>query len=47
MDLDPGTTMKPSPAAMKKRAALVARQIKAGNQAVIRKYVKPPATKAA
>jgi len=26
---------------MKKRAALVARKIKAGNQAIIRKYQKP------
>jgi len=35
--------MKPSPAAVRKRAKLVARQIKAGNQAVIRKYRKPEA----
>jgi len=32
--------MKPSPAAMKKLALLTARKIKAGNQAVIRKYQK-------
>jgi len=33
--------MKSSSAAMKKRAQLIARQIKAGNQAVIRRYQKP------
>ena len=33
--------MKPSPAAMRKKAALVARQLNAGCATVTRKYVKP------
>ena len=33
--------MKLSPAAIKKRAKLVARQLKAGCESVVRKYQKP------